>query len=390
MKKICVVTGNRAEYGLLLPLMKALQQDKEFSLQIVVTGAHLSQEFGLTYQQIEIDGFIIDSKVDMLLSGDTSVAIAKSVGIAVIGLADVFARLQPDFVVILGDRYEALAVAQTAMIMKIPIGHIHGGERTEGAIDESIRHAITKMANLHFTAAEEYRQRVIQMGERPECVFNVGALCLDSIKNLPLWRKEELEENLSFSFHQLNFLVTYHPETLLSDEENLNVLEELLRALDSFPDAGVIFTGANPDVCGSKINNRLQMYVESQPARAIFCMSLGQKRYFSAVKYVDIVLGNSSSGIIEIPFLGKPTINIGNRQKGRLRSRAVLDCPGISKEIVASIQLSLSQEFQDKLIMEKEKTVYGKGETVKEIIDILKIPFLKDQLIQKRFYDIAF
>ncbi len=390
MKTICVVTGTRAEYGLLLPLLRALNEDTEFCLQLLVTGAHLSPEFGLTYQQIEADGFSISAKVDMLLSSGSAVGMAKSLGVAVLGLAEELNRLQPDLVLILGDRYEMLAVAQTALLLGIPLGHIHGGERTEGAVDESIRHAITKMAHLHFTAAEEYRCRVIQMGEQPGQVYTVGALGLDSIKKIPLLAKAELAKSLSFTFRSLNFLVTYHPETLLTEKENQIAVEALLAALDEFPEAGVLFTGANADVGGARVNERLQQYTQAHPSRAAFHMSLGQQRYFSAVQYADMVLGNSSSGILEVPFFGKPTVNIGERQKGRLRVPSILDCQASKEKIIETIKKALEPAFQERLAMEKTKCTYRDGSAAQQILTVLKQPFPKRELLRKSFHDISF
>lgn len=390
MKTICVVTGTRAEYGLLLPLLRALEEDRDFCLQLIVTGAHLSPEFGLTYQQIEADGFSISAKVDMLLSSGSAVGMAKSLGVAVLGLAEELNRLQPELVLVLGDRYEMLAVAQTALLLGIPLGHIHGGERTEGAVDEGIRHAITKMAHLHFTAAEEYRCRVIQMGEQPEQVYTVGALGLDAIKNIPLLAKAEIAKSLSFTFRSFNFLVTYHPETLLTEKENQIAVEAMLAALDEFPEAGVLFTGANADAGGAKVNARLQQYAQAHASRAIFCMSLGQQRYFSALQQVDVVLGNSSSGIMEVPFFGKPTVNIGNRQKGRLRVQSILDCQASKEKIIETIKKALEPAFQERLAMEKNKCIYGDGTATQQIVAVLKKPFPQRELLQKSFYDVSF
>lgn len=387
MKTICVVTGTRAEYGLLLPLLRALEEDTDFCLQLIVTGAHLSPEFGLTYQQIEADGFSISAKVDMLLSSGSAVGMVKSLGVAVLGLAEELNRLQPDLVLVLGDRYEMMAVAQTALLLGIPLGHIHGGERTEGAVDEGIRHAITKMAHIHFTAAEEYLCRVIQMGEDPKRVFNVGALGIDGIRKLKLLSKKEVERELNFLFQQKNFLVTLHSETLQTEQENLSMLEALLQALDGYPEAGLIITGANADTGGQKFNQRLQQYVCTQGKRAVFQMSLGQLRYFSVLQYCDLVIGNSSSGIIEAPFFKKPTVNIGTRQKGRLRAVSVVDCQGTVEDIQMAISQVLDTDFLQMLDREIVSP-FGDGRSAKKIMTVLKKPLERDWLLRKEFYDI--
>lgn len=387
MKRICVVTGSRAEYGLLFWLMKELLQDADILLQVVVTGGHLVPEQGLTFREIEKDGFSIAAKVDMVLSSDSVVGIAKSVGIAILGLADVLERLQPDILVILGDRYEILATAQTAMLLGIPIAHIHGGELTEGAVDDCIRHAITKMAHLHFTSTEDYRRRVIQMGEEPERVYCVGALGLDAVKNIALFSKEKVETELKFSFRRQNFLITYHPETLLPVKENLWVLDELLSALDTFPEAGLIFTGANADMCGKMINERIQSYVKKEKNRAIFNMSLGQQRYFSVMKQVDVVLGNSSSGIIEAPFFEIPTVNIGDRQKGRILSQSIVNCRGKHKEIVGAIKNAFEIKLQSEKVVQQNLSLYGDGMSAKKIAMILRKPLKREALLRKSFWD---
>ena len=387
MRKICVVSGTRAEYGLFTPLLQDIQQDVEFRLQLIVTGTHLSPAFGLTYQQIEKDGFVIDAKIDMLVSSDSAIGVAKSLGLAVLGMAEAMERLQPDVVLLLGDRYEILAAAQAAMLLGIPIGHIHGGERTEGAIDESIRHAVTKMAHLHFTAAEEYRKRVIQMGEHPGRVFNVGALGIEGIRRLQLLSKKKVEQELDFAFRKQNFLVTLHSETLRTEQENMNMLEALLQSLDAYPEAGLIITGANADAGGQKINQRLQQYVRTQEKRAVFQMSLGQLRYFSVLQYCDLVIGNSSSGIIEAPFFKKPTVNIGNRQKGRLRAVSVVDCQETMEDIRHAISQVLDLFFLQKLARETV-SLFGDGRSAEKIMAVLKKPVERELLLRKTFYDI--
>ncbi|MBB5149729.1 UDP-N-acetylglucosamine 2-epimerase [Ureibacillus thermosphaericus] len=382
-RKICIVTGTRAEYGLLYWLMKRIQKDKNLQLQIVATGMHLSPEFGLTYKQIEKDGFKIDGKVEMLLSGDTPTAISKSVGLAVISFADIFQILNPDIVVLLGDRFEIFAAAQTAMIMRIPIAHIHGGELTEGVIDDPIRHSITKMAHLHFTATEEYRQRVIQMGEQPKNVYNVGTLGIEGIKKLSLLDKDELSKNIGVKLEKF-FLVTLHPTTLEKSTSEKQILT-LLKALDKFSDYQVIFTKTNADTEGRIINYNIEKYVKENPKRAYVFDSLGQVRYLSAIKHCELVIGNSSSGLLEVPYFRKATINIGIRQQGRLKAESVIDCDFKEESIVNAINIGLSNEFKKRI--NNMKMLYGEGNTSEQIVEVLKNVDLEKILI-KRFYDI--
>jgi UDP-hydrolysing UDP-N-acetyl-D-glucosamine 2-epimerase len=383
-RKLCVVTGTRAEYGLLYWLMKEIEQDKDLELQILATGMHLAPEFGLTFREIEHDGFRIDAKVEMLLSSDTPVGVAKSIGLGVIGMAEALERLKPDLLILLGDRYEILAAAQAAMTARVPIAHIHGGETTEGAMDEAIRHAVTKMAHLHFVAAEPYRKRVIQMGEHPERVFCYGAPGIDYIKKLNLMTKEQLEESLSFRLGALNFLVTYHPVTLQDSSEEAVV--NLLRALDQFPEAHIIATKPNSDVGGRRIARKLEEYAAARPERVCLAASLGQVRYLSAIRHTDVVIGNSSSGIIEAPLFRKPTVNIGDRQKGRLAGESVIHCRETESDIVAAIRIALSPEFQKTL--EKVESLYGDGGASLRIKETLKRISL-DNLLNKSFYDIS-
>lgn len=385
MRKICIVTGTRAEYGLLYWLMKEIQNDQDLELQIIVTGMHLSPEFGLTYKTIEVDGFLIDAKVEMLLSSDTPVGIAKSIGLGVIGFADALDRLMPDILVLLGDRYEILAAAQAAMVARIPIAHLHGGEATEGLIDEAIRHAVTKMAHFHFVAAEPYRQRVIQLGENPEKVINYGAPGLDNIKRLNLLNKEDFENSINFRLGKTNFLVTYHPVTL-SDQGPKHTMQELFRALDHFKDAKIIFTKPNADTDGRVICQMIDDYMVRQPDRVMATVSLGQLRYLSAIKHVDAVIGNSSSGLIEAPPLKKPTINLGNRQRGRLKAASVIDCDENTEAIIAAIQKALSADFL--LSITNVVSLYGEGNASVRIKDYLKIVNLKD-VLQKKFFDMG-
>lgn len=384
-RKICVVTGTRAEYGLLYWLMKEIQADDELELQIIATGQHLSPEFGLTYKNIEADGFAINAKVEMLLSSDSPVGIAKSVGLGTIGFADALARLQPDIMVLLGDRFEALAAAQTAMILRIPIAHIHGGEATEGLIDEAIRHSITKMSLFHFTAAEEYRHRVIQLGEEPSRVYNFGAIGLDNIKRLTLLTRKTLEVETGFKFQRVNFLVTYHPVTL-SSKSSEDYVKELLNALDSFEEAGIIFTQANADTSGRIINKIFKDYVNKHQDRMIFVNTLGQLKYLSAIQYMDAVVGNSSSGVLEVPSFNVPTVNIGPRQNGRLMAKSVITCGEKSGEIAKALNKAVSSSFKNGI--KKISSPYGSGGVSEKIVNILKTSDLSNERIMKKFYNI--
>lgn len=385
LRKICVVTGTRADYGLLYWVMKEIDQDQDLKLQIIVTGMHLSPEFGLTYRIIEQDGFLIDEKVEMLMSSDTPVGIAKSIGLGVIGFADALERLKPDIMVVLGDRFEILAAVQAAMAARIPIAHIHGGESTEGLIDEAIRHAVTKMSHVHFVATETYRNRVIQMGEDPEKVINTGAPGLDHIKRMKLLTREELEQSIKFKFGKVNFLVTYHPVTL-KEKSSEKAIKELLKALDHFPDAKVIITKSNADTDGRIISKIIDNYANIRKERVYVTTSLGQLKYLSAVKHVDVVIGNSSSGIIEVPFLKKPTVNIGDRQRGRLKPPSVIDCTEDEKEIVLSIKKAISPDYLQSL--KSFHSLYGDGNASTKIKDYLKTVDLKN-IIFKKFFEIG-
>lgn len=382
-RKICIVTGTRAEYGLLYWLMKEIEVDQELELQVVVTGMHLSPEFGLTYKLIEQDGFRIHERVEMLLSSDTPVGIATSLGLGTIGFASAFDRLKPDLIVILGDRFEAMAAAQAAMIARIPIAHLYGGETTEGVIDEAIRHSITKMAQYHFVSTESYRRRVIQLGEHPERVFNVGAIGLDNIRKMTLLDKREFEKSIDFDLGELNFLVTYHPVTL-DKSGPADTMNELFAALDNFLDAKIIFTKPNSDTDGRIISKMIDEYVSRNKVRSIAFTSLGQLRYLSAISHVDAVIGNSSSGIIEVPSFKKPTINLGTRQRGRFRTDSIIDCEEQRDSITEAIQKSISREFQQKLHV--LSSPYGEEYVSLKIKNIIKDVNVNNALI-KSFYD---
>ena len=381
---ICIVTGSRAEYGLLLPLMKLIREDKSTRLQVVATGMHLSPEFGLTYREIEKDGFEINEKVEMLLSGDSEVAIAKSTGMAVMGIAEALHRLQPDWVVVLGDRFETFAAATAAHLLKIPVAHLHGGELTEGATDDAFRHSITKMANLHFTSTEEYRQRVIQLGEDPARVFNTGAIGLDNIKGLSLLSKKQLESELGFNGVDNSMLVTFHPVTMENRSSSKQVTE-LLAAFDKFPAIKLIFTMPNADADGRVIGKMMQDYCSKQNGRAGCFTSLGQLKYLSLLQYVKAVVGNSSSGIIEAPSFKIPTINIGTRQDGRFKPATVIDVAPDKKSIEQAINKAFSTTFQQSC--RKANNPYGKGDTAAQVLKQIR-KFGKLASTTKKFYDI--
>lgn len=383
-KKVCVVTGTRAEYGLFYPLLKRMKKDDFFELQILVTGMHLSPEFGLTYQEIEEDGFLINEKVEMLLSSDTGVGVSKSIGLGIIGFADAFDRLKPDLVVLLGDRFETFAAAVSAFVAKIPIAHLYGGEVTEGVIDDAFRHSITKMSYLHFTSAEEYKKRVIQLGESPDRVFNVGALGLDNIKDMKPLSKKELESQLNFKFGEKTALVTYHPVTLENNNSEQQ-FKELLFILKGFKDLKIIFTRPNADTGGRIIINLIDEYVQKNSNKTMNFKSLGRLKYLSTLRYVDLVIGNSSSGIIEAPSFGIPTVNIGDRQKGRIKAESIIDCSQVKKDIRAAIKKALSDDF--KRVCKTVKNPYGDGKASEKIVSILKNKLLKPIVLKKEFFD---
>jgi UDP-hydrolysing UDP-N-acetyl-D-glucosamine 2-epimerase len=386
-RKIAVVTGSRAEYGLLYWLLREIDEDKDLELQLIVTGMHLSDDFGLTYREIEKDGFKVTAKVDLQLSDDSSVGISKSTSLGVVGFAKVVRNLSPDMIVLLGDRFEIFAAAQAAMFARIPIAHIHGGELTEGVIDEALRHAITKMAHLHFPVAEPYRQRIMQMGEDPKRVYNLGTPGLDHLDRACFLTKSPIEKALGFSFGKLNFLVTYHPVTLLKSEQYKGIFS-VFKALDKFPQANIIFTKSNADEGGRKIGKLIDTYISQNPSRNMKAfVSLGLLKYISVAKQVDIVIGNSSSGLIEIPHIGVPTVNIGNREKGRLLASSVINCEVNVDAIKHAIDKGLSEDFQKTL--KKIETPYEKANASHRIKEVLKsIPL--ESLIVKRFNDLHF
>ncbi|HQT24162.1 MAG: UDP-N-acetylglucosamine 2-epimerase (hydrolyzing) [Sphingobacteriales bacterium 17-39-43] len=384
MRKICVVTGSRAEFGLMYWVMKGLQADPDIKLQICVTGMHLSPDFGLTYKDIESAGFVIDEKVEMLLSSDTSIGISKSIGLAVISMSEVFERLKPDILFILGDRFEIFSVAIAAMVAKIPIAHCHGGEVTEGVIDEAIRHSITKMSHLHFTSTAKYAKRVIQLGESPDYVYNVGALGIENINKLKLLARNQFEDSIGFKLPERVVLVTFHPVTLenaTSEEQFIS----LLTAMDHFKDIGIIFTKPNADTDGRIIANLIDKYVSQNQKRCVSFISLGQIRYLSSLKYVDMVIGNSSSGLIEVPSFKIPTINIGDRQKGRICAASVINCSPNTSSIIEAINIAYSDSFRKKI--KKSSNPYGKYNSSDKIIAVLKTVNL-NSILMKSFKDI--
>ena len=382
-RRIAVITGTRAEYGLLRELLLIIKQSDQLLLQLVVTGMHLSPEFGLTYRHIESDGFKIDAKVEMLLSSDTAVGIAKSVGLGVIGFADAFDRLQPDMIVVLGDRFEMLAAATAAMLLKIPISHIHGGELSAGALDDSIRHSITKMSHLHFTAAKAYRERVIQLGERPENVFNVGAPGIERLKRLPLLSQQELENTLGFLLKKPLFLVTFHPETAVKENVECQC-DSLFSAIERFKDATIIVTKSNADEAGRKINQYIDAYAKNHKGRIHIFDNLGDLNYLSVMKLASVIIGNSSSGIIEAPSLKIPTVNIGCRQEGRLRADSVIDCVISEDAIYCAIKKALSGKFKG--VVQQCVSPYDADNASENIFNILKNTNLQ-HLSRKVFFN---
>lgn len=385
IKKIAIATGTRAEFGLLCPLIKVVQEDEQFDLQLIVSAMHLSPEFGYTVNEIEKQGFPIAKKVECLLSSDSAVGVSKSIALAISGFADAFEDLQSDLLIVLGDRTEILGAVIAATSANIPIAHLHGGETTEGAYDEGIRHAITKFSHLHFTATEVYKKRVIQLGESPKRVFNVGAIGLDSIKKLNLLSKEEFEKSIGTKLKSTNLLVTYHPVTL-ETESPKESFQNLLNALDELKDTQIIFTHANSDKNGRIINEMIEQYVAVNKDKAVSFSSLGQLRYLSALQYVDVVVGNSSSGILEVPSFNIPTINIGDRQKGRISSKSVIHCTNDYDAIKKALNKVLSTSFREEI--KEQKQIFGEGNTTEKIMAILKT---KSKInLKKSFYDIDY
>jgi GDP/UDP-N,N'-diacetylbacillosamine 2-epimerase (hydrolysing) len=385
MKKISVLTATRAEYGLLKPIIQNLNSVSEFDVRVVATGAHLSPEFGLTFNEIEQDNIYIDEKIEMLLSADTTAAISKSMGLAMISFADYFERLKPDMLVVLGDRYETLAVCMVAMNQRIPIAHLYGGETTEGAVDESIRHAVTKLSYLHFTSTEKYRKRVIQLGEQPDRVYSVGAVGIENILNQKLMSKGDLESSIHFTLEKPYAMVTFHPVTL-EDDCSAEQFQALLDVCKKYQEIKFIFTKANADANGRIINKMIDSYVQENE-HAIAFKSLGMSRYLSALKYCSIVIGNSSSGLLEAPSFGIPTINIGDRQKGRLQAESVINCDPTFNEIRKAVELALTDDFKN--IAKNTVNPYGYGNTSEKVVATIRDYLLNEKIeLKKTFYDV--
>jgi GDP/UDP-N,N'-diacetylbacillosamine 2-epimerase (hydrolysing) len=382
IRKICVITGSRADYGLLRWVMQGIKDEPTLMLQVIATGMHLSPHFGNTYQEIEGDGFVIDRKVQMLTGSDTPVGIAKSMGNGMIGFADALNELKPDLLVVLGDRFEIFSAVSAALVARIPVAHIHGGELTEGNFDDALRHSITKMSHLHFVAVEEYRNRVIQLGESPDRVFNVGGLGVANIARTKLLGKDELERDLLFKFQEQNLLVSFHPVTLEPDS-GVDQLTELLDALDSFPDIGLIITNPNADTGGQLMTKLIEEYTNSR-ANAVSFQSLGAVRYLSTLSCVEGVIGNSSSGLLEAPSLMVGTVNIGGRQQGRIQAKSVISCEPNRVEIESAITKLLSDNFQNNI--KNTQSSFGTAHTFEKIIEVIKLMPTEDLLI-KVFYD---
>jgi UDP-hydrolysing UDP-N-acetyl-D-glucosamine 2-epimerase len=385
MRKICFVSGSRAEYGLLQGLMEDVRDDYDLDLQLVVTGSHLGKRFGATIKEIENDGFVVDERVEMDLEDDASVAVAQATGQCLIGMAAALGRLRPDILVILGDRFEILAAATAALILRIPLAHIAGGETTEGAMDEAIRHAITKMAHLHFPAADIYRNRILQLGEDPGHVHTVGALGLDALDRLVLLDRHELAASIGIDAEAPFFLITYHPVTL-SDADPAAGVEQLLSALELFEGRNLVFTGVNADPGNDRVARAIHAFVARHSDRAVVVTSLGQTRYLSAMKHAEAVLGNSSSGIVEAPAFGVPTVNTGDRQRGRIRAQSVLDCDENRDVIAETIKVAISSTFRDQI--RGATYPFGEPGATRRILEHLKRTSL-DNVLMKRFHDIG-
>jgi len=384
-RKICIVTGSRADYGLLYWLIKEVENDKNLKLQLIATGMHISSKFGLTYKEIEKD-FKIDKKINISLSSDTSEGISRSMGIAQTSFSKAYNELKPDIVVVLGDRFEIFSAVSSAMISRIPIAHIHGGEATEGLIDEAIRHSISKMSHIHFTATKEYSKRVIQLGEVPNKVFNVGGAGIENIKRLKFLTKEEFEEKINFKLNIKNILVTFHPVTL-ENKTSKKHFQEILNSLDELKDTNIIFTKANSDTDGKIINQMIDQYTKKNSNKSIGVASLGQLNYLSALQHIDFIVGNSSSGISEAPSFKIGTINIGDRQNGRIKAESVVDCLSNKKDIKRAIKRIYSAEFKN--LLKNVKNPYGNGCASKKIIKVLKTVKL-DNILKKTFFDIKY
>ena len=385
MRKIAVFTGTRSEYGLLYWIISGLQKSPIAELQLIVGGMHLSKEFGYTISQIRDDGFKVSAELDFLSTTNTHLGISKSMSSALISASNSFESLQPDLLVILGDRYESFAVAQAAMLARIPIAHIHGGEITEGLIDEAIRHSLTKMSHLHFSSTDEYSLRIQQLGENPNHIFNFGAPGIDNINKLNLLSRKDLSELMSFNLTKDFFIVTHHPVTLL-DNSGIEELQNLLSILDEYQQFQLVISYPNADANNSDVIKILRAYAEREPQRIYLTKSLGQLKYLSCMSHAKLVIGNSSSGIIEAPSFKIPTINIGSRQRGRVKGKTIISCDGEAQTIKESIELSLSKKFRDSC--QDAINPYGDGNASELIVDKLIKHSLENILI-KKFFDVG-
>ncbi len=383
MIKLCAVTGNRAEYGLLKPVMERAVLDPDFMLQVIATGSHLDTRYGNGWEDIENSGITIDEKIEMNLASDTSLGICKSMGLEMISISEAYHRLKPDMVLLLGDRYETFTAATAAVICKIPIAHIHGGEITKGAYDDCMRHAITKMSHLHFTSTKEYRRRVIQLGEAPDRVHWVGALGIENIKTIKLLTRQELETALQIPLDPPLALITFHPATLDHDSATAQ-FQPLEEALFQFPDLFTVFTRSNSDTGGNSINQMIDAYVKEHPDKSAVFPSLGVRCYLSLMKCCQAVIGNSSSGIMEAPFLNIPSVNIGTRQEGRIKPSSVISCGSSVNEIAAAVHKALNYSIHQ----EDGPNPYLGQETSKQILSVIKQEFDKGIQLEKNFYDV--
>ena len=382
-RNICVVTSSRADYGLLRWVMQGIKDDPELNLQIIATGMHLSPTFGLTCKVIEEDGFEVNAKIEILGSSDTPTAIAESMALALDGAAKAFSELKPDLVVVLGDRFEIFAATAAALVTKIPVAHLHGGETTAGAFDEAFRHSITKMSHLHFVATDEYRSRVLQLGENPKNVYLVGGVGIDSIKNLPLLSKEDFENQLGIKLDTKSLLITFHPVTLDSESPEQQ-MKELLAALSHLHDTTLIFTMPNADTGGRVLIDMIEKFAGQNKNAKVFT-SLGQLKYLSCISHVDGVVGNSSSGLTEVPTFKKGTINVGDRQMGRLQASSVINCEPKEKDIKRAIETLYSLDFNSNLAATMNP--YGEGGASARIVKALKEASLEG-IVKKTFYDL--
>jgi GDP/UDP-N,N'-diacetylbacillosamine 2-epimerase (hydrolysing) len=383
-RRICVFTGGRAEYGLLKPLLDEIKKDLSLELKLLVSGMHLSQEFGLTHKVIEEDGFIVNEKVEIILSSDTPISVCKSMGLGMISFSEAIVRMKPDIFVVLGDRFETMAATIAAFVCRVPVAHIQGGELTLGAIDEQFRHSITKMSLLHFVTTDEHEKRVLQLGEDPLRVFNYGAINVEAMKRVEALEKEEVEKEISFSFGSTSILVTFHPVTLESNTAG-EQFSQLLEAIHSFDNLRIIFTKTNADTDGRIINDLIDKFVEENPKKSIAFTSLGQLLYINALRYIDVVVGNSSSGIIETPTFKVPTVDIGDREKGRVMAANIINCEQSVAGIREAVETALSEKFKESLC--NMTNPYEQDNTAKNIANKLGSYHLP-RTAKKEFHDI--